>query len=132
MAVSGLTAYLPEQTPKTGATEKEVRKLTSGEPVTVAEAQATGSKGPFDFLDGLTDRLGDAAGSILDAYTDKKVTDVRGNPETVNTTGDPMDQPGGGEVVAPPQPFMTKYKTPIMIGAGVVGLAIVAYMISKA
>ena len=92
------------------------------------------SGGMFGWLDGAVDKLQDSASDLWDSVTESeiakindKLTDKGGvRAETVyDQTPSPSDPAGQNTS------FVDQYKTPLMIGVGVLVLGGLAYMASK-
>lgn len=115
-----------------GASDAPVKPLQEGATVTVANNQASGGASWFDTLNDLTDKAGGYLNDIFGAYVDKKVSDIKGNPDTVAlSTGDPNDQPKGG-VEEKPDPFYVTYKKELIYGgAALLGLVTLAVIVRR-
>lgn len=123
--MSGLTLVSPVSNPDSGLYATSVKPITSGErQMVVPEQNSGGLLGALDTLgavglDGLT--------RILETAADVKVDELMGGSETSYTTvADPGEVPGGTNQAVSASEGMgaiwQQYKTPVMIGAGLLGL----------
>jgi len=108
------------------------KSLDEGVPVTVANNQASGDASWFDTLNDLGDKAGNYLNDIFGAYVDKKVSDIKGNPDRAAlSTGNPGDQPQGG-VEEPAKPFHVQYQRELMYGgAAVLGLVVLVAVLKR-
>lgn len=115
-----------------GASNEPVRPLDEGVTVQISNAQASGDASWWDTLNDLTNKAGGYLNDIVGALVDKKVDDIKGNPDMASlTTGDPNDQPRGG-VDETTKPFYVQYQKELMIGgAALLGVIVLASVLRR-
>jgi hypothetical protein len=112
-----LTATIPPSNPVTGVAGGNVKQITEGRKVMVTEQQESG--GFWSGLDDLGGNILTGIGNLAGAVADREADSIRtGTESRIDTTGDPSDQPGGA-MPKQNESIMDKYKTPILIGGGV-------------
>lgn len=128
----GLGAWLETALPDLGTNTTTVKPINEGEPVTVVADQPD-SGGVWGFLD----KIGEQATSGVGSYIQEKLKNefdrqTYGPEASEDNAGDPYAQSGFmGKPNAVEVPFGQKYKTPLLIGAGVLSVVLVVSMMRR-
>jgi hypothetical protein len=125
---------IPNGPGNTGLSGTETRPLVDGVPVTVSEDQSRG--GVFGWLDGVGAGLADTFGGLVNnaanIRADQLLSDLIGGPgESEDSTGDVNDRTGNINNDAQQQSFLMQYKTPLVIGGGLVALVALIALVRK-
>ena len=92
------------------------------------------SGGMFGWLDGAVDKLQDSASDLWDSVTESeiaKINDKLSDKGGVRAENVYDQTPAPSDPAGPNTGFVDQYKTPLMIGAGILLLGGMAYMASK-
>jgi len=123
-----LIANIPVGADGSGVTGSTVRPITEGVPLIVTNDQTQG--GLFGWLDDVTSNVADTFGNFVNNAAELSANmwldDLSGGPgEYPDSTGDVYDSPQNIEHVEPT--FVERYKTPLLIGGGVLAMIAVIY-----
>lgn len=125
-----LITTIPDGPGATGLSGSTVKPITEGQTVAVTNDQTSG--GAWGWLDDLGSKATGLLNNAADVLANNYLTDLMGGAgETPDSTGAVSDRPGNVDNSAQQQSFITQYKTPLLIGGGVLALIAVVAMVRK-
>lgn len=117
-----LSLVKPQTNPSLGVVGVDVKPITEGTKMTVIKQQDDTQTSSFwGFLDDIGTSIGQGLSQYADMTVKKELNDfVGGSETTVDSRGNPADQPGGEKVNTVGQvPFYRAYQKELMIGGGI-------------
>ena len=126
-----LSLVNPKPNPPLGVVGIGVKPITEGEKMTVIKQQDDSNTSSFwGFLDDVGTSIGRGLSQFADIAVKKELAEFIGGSETtVDSRGNPDDQPGGEKVRTMGQvPFYRAYQKELMIGGGVLVVGILLFL----
>lgn len=119
-----LTGYVTTGLESLGLNGSAVKPINEGERVAVDTTQKKDTN-LWGIFDGLGETISDGANDLLDATIDRYVQKTRGGPETtVDSTGDPTDNPGDSTVPESQRQkagFLQRYQSELIVAGVLLG-----------
>ena len=119
-----LTGYVTTGRESLGLNGSAVKPINEGEPVVVDTTEKKDSN-LWGIFDGLGETLSEGANDLLGATIDRYVQKTRGGPETtVDSTGDPTDNPGSSVVPESQRQqagFLKRYQSELIVAGVLLG-----------
>lgn len=119
-----LTGYVTTGLESLGLNGSAVKPINEGERVAVDTTQKKDTN-LWGIFDGLGETLSEGANDLLGATIDRYVQKTRGGPETtVDSTGDPTDNPGSSVVPESQRQqagFLKRYQSELIVAGVLLG-----------